>query len=132
MAIRLPTLSSAGFVRDPAVVLERQLAYFFVADYSQSNQHADRVSSLPYLIKGHAHTPSILIDRIQSAVEKMLSAYFDGVDVIVSLKDPLSDSPQFDIILEGTVTQEGKRFTMAHLLNISNSTLKSVSELQIK
>jgi hypothetical protein len=130
--ISLPTLSSAGFVRDPAVILDRQLSYFFIADYSQSNQHLGRVASLPFLIKNHAHQPDILVDRIQNSIEGMLSAYFESVSINVELTEPFEDAPQFDIALEGTVTQNGNRYGIARLLTISNSTLQSVAELAIK
>lgn len=130
--VSLPTLSSAGFVRDPAVILERQLSYFFIADYSQSNQHYGRVASLPYLIKNYAHRPDMLVDRIATAIENMLASYFESVAITVELTEPYEDSPQFDITLEGSVTQNGSRYGIARLLTISNSTLKNVADLAIK
>lgn len=132
MAIDLPTLSSAGFVSDPAVKLERLVSYFFITDYSQSNQHHGRVASLPYLIKAHGTNPDILVDRIQVALENMLSSYFDAVNVEVREEDPLLSNPVYNIVLEGTVTQDGKRYDISKLLNISHNTLNKVSELQIK
>lgn len=132
MSIDLPTLSSGGFISDPAVKLERVLSYFFIADYSQSNQHRDRVASLPYLIKTHGHNPSVLVERIQTTLEGMLSAYFESTYVDVSQEDPLTVSPEYNIVMEGTVTHGGKKYDVSRLLTISNSTLSSVSELQIK
>ena len=132
MSVDLPTLSSGGFIRDPAVKLERIISYFFIADYSQSNQHRDRVSSLPYLIKTYGHDPSILVERIQSALEGMLGAYFDSAYVNVNQEDPLSPEPEYNIIMEGTVSHGGNKYDISRLLTISNNTLASVSELQIK
>lgn len=132
MSVDLPTLSSGGFISDPAVKLEKLIAYFFIADYSQSNQHKDRVASLPYLIKAHGNTPNILAERIQSSLEIMLGAYFESTHVEVYEEDPLSSDPKYNIILEGTVTHGGKRYDISRLLTVANSTLSSVSELQIK
>lgn len=132
MTMELPTLSSGGFIHDPAVKLEKIVAYFFIADYSQSNQHRGRVASLPYLIKNHGHEPSILVDRIQSTLEGMLGAYFDTCYVNVSQEDPLTSKPEYNIIVDGTVSQGGKKYDISRLLTISNNTLASVSELQIK
>lgn len=132
MSMKLPTLSSAGFVDDPSVKLDRILSYFFIADHSQSNQHAGRVASLPYLIKNHAHDPDALIDRIQTALSGLLSSYFDTVSVSVSLEDIMLREPKYNIILEGSVSQDNTQYSLSRLLTISNNTLLRVAELQVK
>lgn len=132
MAVNLPSLSSSGFISDPAVKLDKLLSYFFVADFSQSNQHKGRVASLPYLVKNYGDQPNILVDRIQTTVENMLGAYFESVQVLVTEEDPLTVKPEYNVRLEGSVTHNGKKYDIARLLNVSNSTLMSVSELQIK
>lgn len=131
MSIDLPTLSSSGYVSDPATKLERLVAYFFIADYSQSNQHFGKVASLPYLIKAHGERPDVLVDRIQGTLELMLSSYFESSYVNVSLQDPLSVDPEYDIVLEGNVTHAGVKYDISRLLTISNNTLSKVSELKI-
>ena len=132
MSIDLPTLSSSGFVSDPAVKLERLVSYFFIADNSQSNQHIGRVASLPYLVKVHGSKPNILVERVQSALEGMLTPYFDTVSVSVTEEDPLTVQPQYNIIMEGSVTHNGKKYDIAKQLGVSNNILSSVSELNIK
>lgn len=129
---KLPTLSSAGFIQDPAVILDRQLSYFFIADYSQSNQHRGRVASLPYLIKVHGNRPEVLVERIGTTLQNMLGAYFDSVAITADYTQTAPDSPEYDITLEGTVTQDGTQYGIARLLTISNNTLKTVAEFAIK
>lgn len=128
---KLPTLSTAGFVQDPAVILERQLSYFFIADYSQSNQHRGRVASLPYLIKMYGNRPEVLIERIDSTLQSMLGAYFDSVSITMDYVQADTSSPEYDITLEGVVTQNGTQYGIARLLTISNNTLKTVADFAI-
>lgn len=132
MSEDMPSLSSAGFIKDPAAKLEKVFAYFFIADYSQSNQHRGTIASLPYLIKTHGHRPEDLSDQIENTLRIVLSSYFDTADVKVSIKDPLDDGPEYDIVVQGTVVEQGKTHGLAKLLSVSNNTLNKVSNFTVK
>lgn len=134
MSANVPTLSSAGFVSDPARKLDHLMSYFFIAEYSQSTVHAGYVTSLPYLIKNHAHDPAVLVDRIETSLKRMLDGYFEDVTINVTL-DPVKEEnqdPKIDIQVEGIVVDEGKSYPLAKLLSIANDKLTKVSDLQIR
>lgn len=132
MAMSLPTLSSAGYLEDPAQLLDKQLAYFFVADYSQSNHHRGMVSSLPFLIKQYSDVPHQLISATEEALSRMLQVYFDKVAVLVRLEDDPDNGNEYKMYIEGTVTYNRREYDMYRLLIISNKTIANVSEFVIK
>lgn len=132
MSEDMPSLSSAGFIKDPALKLEKAMSYFFIADYSQSTQHAGRIASLPYLVKQHGRRPEELADRVESTVTSLLNAYFDSSTVDVYVQDPLSDKPEYGIVLEGSVVENGKTYSISKLLSVSNNLLQQVADFNIQ
>lgn len=129
MPINLPTLSTGGFVKDPAQVLDTLLSYFFVADYSQSNAHYGKVSSLPYIIKDKSNDISGLKRSVESALDTLLSGYFDSINIDVTVEQKNRDAESYDIQLAGTVTLDGKSYGIAKLLSVANDSLIKTANL---
>lgn len=129
MPISLPTLSTAGFIKDPAQTLDALLSYFFVADYSQSNAHYGNVASLPYLIKTKSNDIGGLTRAIESTVSNLLNAYYDTVDIYVTLEQNNISTESYDIKVSGTVTLDGKSYTLAKLISIANDKLIKTANL---
>ena len=129
--IGLPTLSSAAYLQDPGQILDRQMSYFFVADYSQSNVHRGSVSSLPYIIKTYSHDKSQLITQTELAINRMLSG-FDSVNITVSVEDSTTNANEYNMILEGYVIADKRQYGIAKLLTVNHNKLAKVSELDVR
>lgn len=129
--IPLPTLSSGAYIRDPGQILDRQMAYFFVADYSQSNVHRGSVSSLPYIIKTYSHDKQQLITQTELAINQMLKA-FDSVNIAVTVEESQTNGNEYNMMLEGYVVADKKQYSIAKLLTISHNKLANVSEFELK
>lgn len=77
----LATLSTDGYVRDPAVISARLLNYFFRSDYSQTNAYRNGISSLPYIIAQSPNNIQDIKDGIENSLNRMFSAHFDQVSI---------------------------------------------------
>lgn len=129
MSINLPTLSTAGYIKDPAQVLDTLLSYFFVADYSQSNAHYGNVSSLPYIIKDKSNDISGLKRSIETALERLLDGYYDTTNIYVTVEQKNINAESYDIKVSGTVTLNGKTYGLAKLVSVANDRLIKTANL---
>lgn len=128
----VPSLSSAGFVKDPAIKLDKLLSYFFICDKSQSNEFRDITASLPYLIKQYGDNPSNLSRETTTALNRMLGAYFDDVNIDVDVIVKVDKPEEYDMQVEGYVVHNQKRFALTRLLTVSNNSIAAVSEFNVK
>lgn len=132
MPMAVPTLSTAGFLEDPAQKLDKILSYFFVADKSQSNVHDGLVSSLPYIIKEYSHNVNQLVNETQNAIIRMLNASFDECTVTVRVEDSKENGNEYNMFVEATVISDRKDYTLYRLVSVANETISKVSEFYVK
>lgn len=129
MTYSLPTLSSAGYVQDPAQILDTLLSYFFVADYSQSNAHYGEVASLPYIIKVNSNNRGGLTRDVESTLVRMLGAYYDSVSINVTVEENNGSPESYDIRVTGSVTSKGRQYSLAKLASVANDKLIKTATL---
>lgn len=132
MVMAVPTLSTAGFLEDPAQKLDKILSYFFVADRSQSNVHLGLVSSLPYIIKQHTHNVTELTNETQSALLRMLEVYFDSASVTVRVENSAENGNEYNMFVEAAVTSNRKEYSLYRLVSVANETIDKVTEFYVK
>lgn len=129
MAYSLPTLSSAGYIQDPAQILDNLLSYFFVADYSQSNAHYGNIASLPYIIKVNSNNRDGLTRDVERTLSRMLASYYDTVSINVTVEENNASPESYDIKVTGSVTSKGRTYGLAKLASIANDKLIKTTTL---
>ena len=131
MSMGLPTLSSAGYIDDPAQKLDSILAYFFIADQSQSNHHRGLVSSLPFIIKQYSDNVNALISSTEEALIRMCSVYFDSCSITASVQPSTTNDNEYNLIIEGSVSSDKKQFSIYKLLIVSNNKISNINDILI-
>ena len=81
-----PDMGVMGWVTDPIVILDKCLANFYLTDYLQSNLFFGQLHSLPKILQEHGNRIEAARIQIESQLQIYLAAYFDKVNVSVSVE----------------------------------------------
>lgn len=129
MANPIPTFSTSGWISDITQKADALLAYFFVNDRSQTNNPPGGVQSLPYILQSEEVGPR-LTEAVEMALGALYRAYFDDVDVTVTLVpiDPGNDS-RLDMKISLMVTQAGRKYSLGKLIDYSGNRINKVTNL---
>lgn len=130
MTIKVPTLTTDGFVDDIGLMSDRLLSYFLVSEYSQSNLYYGKISSLTYLVYKHGNDPDQMNIEIQKTLQGYLERHFDSVTIKVNITNDAEnpDSGQYGIRLDINVTKGGEKYSMGKEVSVINSKLVSIMD----
>lgn len=118
--VPLATLSTDGYVKDPARISAKLLSYFFKSDKSQSVNYRNSISSLPYIISKNPNNIQAIKDDIENGLTKMFSAHFDQVSVL----------PSHNMIVDPATGKETGRVNINVAISfMHNGQLKQVARL---
>ncbi len=136
MSAVYPSLTPAGWISENYKKADMALAHFFVSQYSQSNLYKGKVSSLPYLIQQFGNDPQSLARQVESNVLTLFNRYFgeeDGnvvVSVNVSIEFPTAgDESRYEVRLDAGIAINGVNSSLGKLINVKDSTLIKITEL---
>lgn len=135
MTVAVPTLSSNGWVRAPADKADYLLAHFYESDKRQTYLYGENVTNLQWLIEQYGHDIILVCQEVRRAVQLYLSRYYDTADVqVTSDTEPgyttvPNDTSFVRLRMVCTVTEEGKEYSIAKLIEISDGKFKKVVNL---
>jgi len=140
MGNAVPTLSTKGWVTDAYYKADVILSYFFLSDASQSNVYFGRIATLPNCIKEAGNDDLALKNSINTALTQMFTSrvdskgkptgYFDNAVVDVTVKrTETGDSVNQDISISIILTEGEKKYSLGKLVNVSNSTIKTIIDI---
>lgn len=133
MGIVVPTLSPEGWVTDPRIKANKLMAYFLVADYSQSNDFQGQVRSLAYYIQKDAKDFFSLKDDLILALRELFGRHYDnievGVNILTSENTPTISASRFNIDISIIVTDKGTRHSLGRLLEVVDTKFTILKEL---
>lgn len=122
MAVSVPTLTSEGYVRDPARKVDRLLTQAFTSDYSQSNNFRGFITSVQYLIQDAGQDMNKLEESLDQALRRLFGGYFDSIDVDIQVKPISAENPyRMGVEVRSILIQDGMRYNIARLLYLSPS-----------
>lgn len=123
----LPTLDEAGWENSTVQVADKLLSHFFVAEYSQTNEYRDHVSSLPYIIHSNQGNVINTANEVQTTLENYFSRYFN--DVVVESKEvPNEQDPnvgQISIYISFT-DDEGIQYSVGKMVKFNNTKIEEI------
>lgn len=131
MSNAYPSLTSTGWITDPAQRADLLLYDFFVANYSQSIIFRGKIKSLSYFIQRNTDL-FVLRDVLQQAISTLLNSYYDSAEVSIKIIPVTDDngnvSKEFtmDIQLSAVVIQDGKRYSLGKLINVVNASVSKI------
>lgn len=129
--VLLPTLSGDGWVNSSLKVADYLLSHFFLSDYSQTYFYEGYVASMPWIIQDTQGDMSKTCKVVQETLSTYFTRYFNDVVVeVTDVTDETNDPSrgQISIYLNFTDT-ENKQYTMAKLINIIDSKIKSIIDI---
>lgn len=102
--IPVPSLSTRGWVSEPAAKIDLLLAHFFVADFNQTYLYPGRVISLPRLLQKNGSDIEGLMSDMKDSLFNYISRYYESVDIEVTSATDLDVDPKVAIELVITIT----------------------------
>lgn len=130
MAVDVPSLSPAGWLKSPAEKLDKLLSYYFVSEFSQTNIYFGQVTSLPHHIKLYGHSEDALTTAMRDALSRMLSPYFDGVEVNITTDQPAQgDEARIHIKIDIVVSQGGVKYSAGRVAETVNGSLMRILDI---
>ena len=128
--IPVPSLSPSGWITDIAAKADALMSHFFESNKSQSYIYNNNVSNLQWLIEQYGSDSIDLTTQMTSTLEKYLGRYFDLVTVTVTSDDNAKNlSGSVTIKIHCLVTQGGVQYSLGKLLQISNSTVTKIFDI---
>lgn len=122
----LPTLSSAGWIRDPSNKLSRLFDYYLTTNKSQSYLYRNSTISFQNTIKEFQHDPNLLSENLETTITAYFNRYFDSSSVAVRTSSIKSDG-RYDIHIDITVTENNQRYVLSRAIFMNGSKVISVS-----
>ena len=129
----VPSLSEAGWVKDPIIALDKIMSYYFASDASQGNVYAGKVRSFPFVISKYGNKPNDLISSVESDLYDLLVGYYEEV-VVEAVVGPIKGANVVSTDLENAndnlsifvevVDSSGVRTSLAKVLSIKDSSFK--------
>lgn len=98
--IRVPTMSSKGFVVTLGDRVDTLLAYFFGSDYNQSDCYPDDNITFPYLMEHYNKRPTELAIQTENALRKYFRCYFKIVEIKVEVDDPTKPAYKLNLQID--------------------------------
>lgn len=126
--IMIPTLSERGYIEDTRLIMAYIMSCYYTTDKKQSLLYNPDLISLPYTYYKHINDPKDLADAINNDISKLLSYYYETVDVETEAR--ITDSVFATIALYATVIdRDGKKVGIGNLVNFDTKGLGRVIEI---
>lgn len=130
MGIFFPSLSDQGWVKSNREIADFALSHFFESNYSQSQLYNGSVSSLAYIIQENNGDVNSTASDIETKLTSYLLSMLPGV--VVSCVPNTADTTTSESSVSLYISfndSTGKKVTMSNLLEIKNSKLYKVTNL---
>lgn len=130
MTIKVPTLSTSGWVSEIAEKADKLLSYFFVSEASQTNLYKGSITSLPEILKKHGNDEHDLRRVAQSTLQRYFALHFESAEVTVNTR-PTTEEGQYGLELEidVTVLEAGKQHSLGMLVSTLNSSIMKIANI---
>ena len=130
MAYAIASMDGSGFITDASLKIDYIMACYASTQYSQTVLFRDSISSFSKDIQMCSQQWERLPDTMQNNLNKMFSAYFDNVEIIVRLDDASMEdsSNQFKVYIEGIVSQDGNNYQLSKELYVNSKKFSAVSD----
>lgn len=130
MVVKLPTLSSSGWVEELAEKADKLMSYFLIAEESQTSMYRGQITSLTSLLRLNSNDEYALRSDVRDSLEAYLRRYFDDVDVTVNITENADIGKHgLDIELDVTIVEAGNRYSLGRLVSTVNASIMKIFKL---
>jgi hypothetical protein len=129
--IPLPTLSTFGWVKNPAEHVDFALTHMFYADKFQTSLYGNNITSIPWILEETSGSIDQATVSMRQAINNYLSRYYDSVKVNVSTVEENSEtsSTKIRMSLEISIVQNGIEYQVSRLVSLINGRFKEFINL---
>lgn len=124
----IPSLSDLGWVTDSPTMLSLLLGYYILTDSAQSIAYQDNLINLPKTYYEFINDPNGMAVQVKDDMDKLLSRYFDGVDVETSVAAE-TESTYAVLLFASVIGNDGIRVSMGRVVNLDSSGVRKVIEV---
>lgn len=119
----VPSMTTRGWLYNPAEKIDQVMSYFFEADPSSTYLYNGYVVNVQTLLQQYGNDIPSITNEIRTGLEQMLRAYFDSAQVQVTNNDDptVNTSNAITLYIAATVTQAGKSYSLDALVQQVNS-----------
>lgn len=129
----VPSLSTAGWVRDVASKADLLVSHYFISEYSQSALYRTQITSLPRQVQEFGNDENNLRTAVRTEMENYLARYFDVVQVEVTVDKPVPGDPnRINVILSVLITDQGQQYSLGRLISTVNSKIVEIVNINNK
>lgn len=127
----VPTLSTFGWVSNPAEAADFLLVHMFYADKFQTSLYGENVTSIPWVLEETSGSIERTTIAVRQAINNYLSRYYDSVQVNVSTseEDPTNSSSKIRMSLDIKVIDNGIEYQINRLISLVDGRFKEFINL---
>lgn len=127
----VPSLTETGWLEDPFKAGGQLFAYFLESEYSQSNEYAGNIISLPYIVQQHGSHPSDLCNKINEVLTSLFSRYFTtdtniGSVTINTTHNASDDVSNYNFTIDLSWNVDGTTYQLGRVVTIDGSVISTV------
>lgn len=126
MKAAVPTLTTAGWVRNPATAVSVLFDYLLTSEDHQSYFFEGQIYSLPKLVQEHGHAPRKMASQLETALFNLYTRYFDAVRVTVEAKTDTDESGKYNLQINLLAIDGEQHYNLARVLEVVGSKILQV------
>ena len=125
----VPSLSTQGWLSTIGEKTDRIIGYFFANEYSQSVSYYGHIASLQYLIAMYKSYIIELKEAIHNTLNKLLSVYFESVQVEVKIEPDKDKESNYTIFMSARIIDNGQSYQARRLIDVKYSIVLKISKI---
>jgi hypothetical protein len=130
MKAAIPTLTTAGWVRNPATAVSILFDYLHTTEATQSYFFEDEIHSLPKLTQMYGQQPSKLASHLETTLFDLYTRYFDAARVTVQPRLDQNESGRYTLEISLVAIDGDQHFSLGRVLEIVGSKILNVYSQQ--
>lgn len=127
----VPTMSTQGWVTDPALKFDKLLSDFFLADPNQSYIYKGSIVTLQGLIEKNGTQINSLIGELTQAMRAYLERYYDTIELDIQPQNNMVTDPKgrMTLIITVGVQDKGTQRQFARLMEAEGGSMQRIRNI---
>lgn len=125
----IPSISENGWITNSKKILDYLLGYYILTDVGQSYLFINQLTSLPKTYYENINDPDGMAAAVKSDLDKILTQYFDTVEV-QTLAKQITNTNQYAILIYAScIDSDGQKIELARITQIDSSVSRKIVEI---
>jgi hypothetical protein len=127
----VPTLSTFGWVKNPAESADFLLSHMFHSDKFQTCLYGNNITSMPWILEEASGSTDKAVMAVRQAIITYMSRYYDSVQANVSVteEDSSTSSSKMRMSLDIRLIKDGVEYQVSRLISLIDGRFKEFVNL---